>query len=256
MLPWFPNIPVGIFAAALAVLGAIVSILETKGLKRILWASCFLLLGAGEILVIVKAEASHAAEVEGLKEQLTKIQRQTELNLHTHLEFHAPLQVTGDPLLPFRAGNAPTVAIEYFNNGDQPAVESFMGAGLDVVAHPLSGETEQQTWQKSALHRYVSSSGTLGSHTRGRYITVSAQPLTPEQARGLKRGSLSLCATARATWKDDTGAYCQNSFECLYREPGGNNPPVFNWHLQGWDYNKETRCTYDIAPIQRQQTPE
>jgi hypothetical protein len=59
---WFP--PVGTFGIALAVAGFIVSIIGFKGWWRFGLASACVLLGIGEIVSIVKAEAAHSAEVE------------------------------------------------------------------------------------------------------------------------------------------------------------------------------------------------
>ena len=58
---WFP--PVGSFGIVLAVAGFIVSIIEFKGLLRVLLCTCCLLLGIGEIVSIVKADNAHNAEV-------------------------------------------------------------------------------------------------------------------------------------------------------------------------------------------------
>ena len=58
---WLP--PAGIFSLVLAVLGAIVSIWEFKGWKRIALASAFVLLGVGEGVVLYRADVAHDAEV-------------------------------------------------------------------------------------------------------------------------------------------------------------------------------------------------
>jgi hypothetical protein len=77
IIAWFPNIPAGAFGIILAVLGALVAVLEFKGAKRFWWASAFILLGVFELVVIIRADQAHDAEVttftheiNGVKEQL------------------------------------------------------------------------------------------------------------------------------------------------------------------------------------------
>jgi hypothetical protein len=69
---WFP--PVGLFAAVLAVLGAVVSIVEFKGWRRVLFASLFILLGTGEAISIIKADSDHKEEIRGLNRALDGVQ--------------------------------------------------------------------------------------------------------------------------------------------------------------------------------------
>ncbi|MBZ5528647.1 MAG: hypothetical protein LAN71_12180 [Acidobacteriia bacterium] len=69
---WFP--PVGLSAAALAVLGAVVSIIGFKGWRRVLFASLFVLLGVGEAMSIIKADSDHKEEIRGLNRALDGVQ--------------------------------------------------------------------------------------------------------------------------------------------------------------------------------------
>lgn len=69
---WFP--PVGLFGATLAVLGAVVSIVEFKGWRRVLLASLFVLLGVGEAISIIRADSDHKEEVSGLNKALDRVQ--------------------------------------------------------------------------------------------------------------------------------------------------------------------------------------
>src|SRR5713101_646895 len=103
-MAWFPNIPVGLFAVILAVVGAIVSIIEFKGWLRWVMASVFVLLGTVEVLAIVKADRVHDSEVKKLKEDIEQIKTQTKTNRHAHVEFTDPTWVAGDLYLPFRVG--------------------------------------------------------------------------------------------------------------------------------------------------------
>lgn len=244
----FASIPVGVFATAAAILGAIVSLKETRGPWRIVLAVTFMLLGVGEVLTILKVDAAHDDEVNGLKGKLSAIQKQTETNHHTHLDILDPIAVTDRPYLPFRPGETPELNVEFVNVGDDQATESVLTAGLDVLPHPLSDEGERDAWRNSALHKYATVGGTVNAHSQGRYNTITtAAPLTEQQVLGLNSGSLSLCVTARVLWKDTTGDYCDYSFRCLHRQPGPvGTVPVFNWETQGLDYNKEKKCEYDI----------
>lgn len=82
MTIWFP--PVGLFGAALAVFGALVSILEFKGWRRIFFASLFIILGIGEGIAIFEADADHKTEIERLQgsiEDLKKNQQQTSVSV-------------------------------------------------------------------------------------------------------------------------------------------------------------------------------
>ncbi len=72
VLMWFP--PVGLFAAALAVLGAVVSIIEFKGWRRVLFASLFVAMGIGEAISIFKADSDHKEEVRGLNRALDGVE--------------------------------------------------------------------------------------------------------------------------------------------------------------------------------------
>jgi len=69
---WFP--PVGLFAAALAVLGAVVSVIEFKGWRRVLFALVFVFLGLGEGLSIIRADSDHKKEVTDLNKALDRVQ--------------------------------------------------------------------------------------------------------------------------------------------------------------------------------------
>lgn len=54
---------VGVFAVLLSVTGAIVSVIELSGWKRIAWPVVFVLLGVGECMSIRQSDNQHAAEV-------------------------------------------------------------------------------------------------------------------------------------------------------------------------------------------------
>jgi len=69
---WFP--PVGLFGAALAVLGAVVSIIEFTGWRRILFASLFVCLGLGEGGSILEADSEHKNEIGALTKALDRVQ--------------------------------------------------------------------------------------------------------------------------------------------------------------------------------------
>lgn len=246
-MDWFPSFPVGLFSALLAVLGAIVSIAEYKGWRRWAMASVFLLLGLGEVLAILKADKIHDTEVTQLKGALETIRRQTETNRHAHVEFDDPRGVKGDPYLPFRTGERPNVGVAFRNSSDQNISESLSSFGLDVAPYPLSVAQEKELWSNSELHGRAAVGGQLSPSTLGRYSTFTTRKsLTSNEARGLKRGALSLCATSLVIWKDETGKYCTMMFRCLWREPGEYQPPIFNWHLEGVDYNREITCPYEI----------
>ena len=80
---WFPNIPVGFFGIILAVLGALVAVLEFKGAKRFWWASAFIVLGILEAVVIVGADRAHDAEVANLTHEIESVKeklQQSELS--------------------------------------------------------------------------------------------------------------------------------------------------------------------------------
>lgn len=70
---WIPNIPVGICAVLLTVLGAAVSILEFRGWRRWSLVAAFVILGAGEILMIVKSDAAHTVEVRAQHDDIEKL---------------------------------------------------------------------------------------------------------------------------------------------------------------------------------------
>jgi hypothetical protein len=243
----FTSIHVGVFATAAAILGAILSLKETQGRRRIILTITFVALGIAEVLVILTVDKAHDDEVNGLKGQLNSIQKQTELNHHTHLDILAPIAVTNDPYLPFELGKTPNVAVAFVNVGDDPATESFLTAGLDVLPHPLPDEAEREAWRSSVLHKNGTIGATVNAHSQGRYNTITTPaPLTKQQALGLNNGSLSLCVTARVLWKDTTGDYCNHSFRCLHREPSPKGTMVFNWETQGWEHNKEKKCEYEL----------
>jgi len=246
-MAWFPNIPVGLFAVILAVVGAIVSIIEFKGWLRWVMASVFVLLGTVEVLAIVKADRVHDSEVKKLKEDIEQIKTQTKTNRHAHVEFTDPTWVAGDLYLPFRVGKNSDVGILFYNPTDQVIGESFAGYGLEVVPHPLSTSQEREIWNRSEVHTFVGVGGPLNPRSSPHYNTITtSEALTDKQVTGLQRGTMSLCATARVVWADETGKYCTKTFRCLYRERQGTfHPPVFNWHIQGWAYNREDTCLYE-----------
>jgi len=248
-MTWFPSIPVGLFALLLAVLGAAVSVKEFTGWRRWAMASVFLLLGAGEMLAILKADKVHEGEVSELKQKLENIEKQTKTNHHAHVEFYGPTGVTDYPYLPFKAGEYPNIGILFYNASDQAISETFAGYGLNVAPHRvLSDAEEKDIWNQSTLNKGVAIGGPLYPRSPPHSNTVATlQPLTMEQANGLKDGTMSLCATSRISWKDETGGYSSMMFRCLYREPGTHKPPIFNWHIQGWNYNREERKNLEIV---------
>jgi len=69
---WLP--PVGVFGGVLAFVGALVSILGFKGLRRVVLASVFIILGVGEVAAIFKGDADHKAEVNRLNNSITQVQ--------------------------------------------------------------------------------------------------------------------------------------------------------------------------------------
>jgi hypothetical protein len=71
---WFPS--VGTFGVLLSVLGALVSIIELKGPKRIILALAFILFGAGEIISIVRSDAAHATEIANQHTDIVNLQGQ------------------------------------------------------------------------------------------------------------------------------------------------------------------------------------
>jgi hypothetical protein len=78
---WLP--PVGVCGIALAVLGAILSVTQFKGWKKLFFPALFLFLGAGEGASIYRAEKDHNREVgaltdsiKGLKDANDKGQKQ------------------------------------------------------------------------------------------------------------------------------------------------------------------------------------
>src|SRR4051794_7134979 len=73
---WFPNIPVGLFGIVLAVLGALVSIIEFKGKKRFWWASAFILFGVLETTAIIRADRIHDAEVKAQHDEIEGIKKE------------------------------------------------------------------------------------------------------------------------------------------------------------------------------------
>jgi hypothetical protein len=207
--------------------------------KRIFAACC---------LMVILLSGAQVYRSFGLGKELKKIERNMEENLHASIMFTDPLGVTGDPYLPFHTDETPDVGIFFLNSGDKPVDEGFVGYGLDVVPFPLSPEQEQATWRNSHLHKTIAPTGAIPPRgQQGHYNTVTTeQPLSEQQAIGLEHGLLALCATARVVWTDKTGKYCTYHFKCFHREPGNWNPAVFNWHIQGWDYNREQRCDYGI----------
>jgi hypothetical protein len=243
----FLSVHVGVFATAAAILGAVLSLKETHGTWRIVLIVTFLLLGIGELLVIFNVDKAHDNEVNVLKGQLNVIQKQTEFTHHTHLDILEPIAVTNDPYLPFKQGKTPNLAIAFVNVGDDPATDSALAGGVDVLPRPLSDEGEREAWSNSALHKNATIAATVNAHSQVRYNTIAAaEPLTKQQALGLNNGSLSLCVTARVLWKDTTGVYCNHSFRCLHRQPSPKGTMVFNWETQGLEHNNEKKCEYNF----------
>ena len=70
-----PSVPVGIFAVVLAVVGAVVTHTQTSGWKRICLTVLFVHLGAAEVVVIVRADHAHDAEVKKFGDDLSGIQK-------------------------------------------------------------------------------------------------------------------------------------------------------------------------------------
>ena len=103
----FPS--VGMFGVVLAVFGALVSILAFTGGKRIGLALIFVLLGAGEVVSILKADSIHQTEVrnqhidiENLNNELHKSETQRQVDnaiLRTKLEDYAGLSQLGPALM-------------------------------------------------------------------------------------------------------------------------------------------------------------
>jgi hypothetical protein len=61
----------------------------------------------------------------------------------------------------------------------------------------------------------------------------------------LGSGHAMLCALGRAEWKDDTGCYKTDYFECFIAEPA---PTLFNWHqcTNINDDEQNLKCTAEL----------
>jgi hypothetical protein len=142
----------------------------------------------------------------GLSQKLTRIELNTAASLHAHINVEGPYGVTGDPYLPYKAGHVPQVGIIYQAMGEQPADDSYVSLGLDVVPLPLADDDEVAVWRHSALHGSARGSGTLNPHSPGASASVTTRSsLSDREVLGLNDGVLQLCVTVRALWKDQTG---------------------------------------------------
>jgi hypothetical protein len=79
MVIWAP--PVGFFGVLLAFVGGLVSVLEFQGLRRIGFAGLFLLLGIGEVISIIKANADHHAEIGQQQDDMQTLRAQNKSDL-------------------------------------------------------------------------------------------------------------------------------------------------------------------------------
>ncbi len=73
-------VPVGTCAVVLAVLGAIVSIIEFRGWRRWVLAAVFILLGVGEYISIGNADAAHDKEVSEQKQAIESLRAVIQAN--------------------------------------------------------------------------------------------------------------------------------------------------------------------------------
>lgn len=211
---------------------------KTRWHKWVFW-------GTGLIVVALISLQSYLNErTQGdLAKKIDRINQNTQVALHTSLDILPPYPITGDPYFPFRSGQSPNVAIMYVNSGSQPANDTLLSLGINVVPYPLSEDATREVWKRSSLHGSATTGGTLPPHSPGHYNSVAAPRLTATEADQLTSGKLQLCATARVLWTDRTGGYCRYSFQCFYREPGlYQGQAFFNWHVQGIEYNREEPC--------------
>lgn len=251
---WRPQVPgvqylkmsitlwLGIIAGLLVSVGSALAghlAAKTRWHKWVFWGTGF----TAVVLIGFQSYLNENAQGE-LARKIDRINDNTQVALHTNLDILPPYPVTADPYFPFLSGHSPNVAMMFVNSGSQPANDTMLSLGLNVVPYPLSEDAEREVWKESSLHGSVTAGGTLLPHSPGHYNSVAAAPLTATEAKQLTSGELQLCTTARVIWTDKTGGYCRYSFQCFHREPGIYHAQAFfNWHVQGIEYNREEPCT-------------
>ncbi len=159
-----PNIPVGLFSTVMAILGAIVAIIEFKGLARVALASAFVLLGAGEIVMIVKADKAHIEEVKAQHEDVERLRddlrrgetaRQVDVaKLSTRLEDYAQLAQFAPAIMKLAETSA-----EYSKKQYETKVTSNMqlrAFTADVVKRMRDAEREHSLRQEAIRNKYQS----------------------------------------------------------------------------------------------------
>jgi hypothetical protein len=220
---WFPSIPVGLFAVVLAVLGAIVSIIEFQGWRRWAMASLFILLGAGEVLAILKADALHDNEVSQLRIDLEAIKKQTDAGAkHTHVTFLSFSTPDKQSQVPFHAGQSVHLLLRFWNSGDYAVESSRYGGIIRVVPIDVNSHQVWDTFNDKIEFKYIGPA-MPATHLQKDYIyreIDSDKPLTKDEAAGLMAypATKKLCVLGKAHWQDTTGRYETLHFLCIQHE--------------------------------------
>lgn len=198
---------------------------------------------------LIAWQTKRASEEQALvNSQLAEIKRNTQqppqVNVsavppsHTHLAFLPPIKlpIRTDRPIPFYGGEVVRFNLGLSNPGDFPAVDSTIAGLLVVTPDPTAtnGDFERLLGSVQPM-----GCGSIGPHSPelGCFRTYQTAPITNPDSIKLNAGTLSVCLLGRSTWKDDTGNYRADFFECLSAE----SPTVFQWHVSSQDHNKEFR---------------
>jgi hypothetical protein len=234
---------------ALAVFGFLIQCgLAWLGLTLTHWkhkAAFFGLVVLGAVFtgVAVKRGIDSAGQVQA---QLNTIQENTEKpqlppqvtintpqpDKHTHISFMQPMTM-GIPSqiisLPFTKDEKIGLNIGFFDAGEFSVADSKLRA-LIFLASEIPGKGKIGNWQmvkrQIPLNHIVTGPVLLPHISPVSYFSFFHADLTEQQANDLNSGTDQLCVAGFVTWKDETGNYETDLFQCGYMQATGG----FNWH--------------------------
>jgi hypothetical protein len=230
-------------AVVLAFLAALVSGLAGHLAATKTWHK-WLFWGSGAVMIALIGIQTYRNETAqaSLQAQLDKIQRNTEqpvtVNLppppapkeHTRVNFVTPRPTQGDPLLPYRTGEIPSINLGFKNGGDFPIRDERMDVKIVVV--PFSEYfTEFRKYRKELDFKAPTLGGVSNPHTdETNYHTYHGPVLTDDDVTKLNNAEKMLCAIAVLDWRDKSGHYQTDFLQCLVAERPFHQG-VFNWHV-------------------------
>ena len=131
------------------------------------------------------------------------------------------------PVIPFHKDEIPTLNVGFQNGGDFAIIEGKLKVIIVVV--PVDDMTIGfRKYRKELASAPEGPIAVMNPHTGDSdYRTFYGTALSEDDVAKLKASKAVLCTIGRMRWKDSTGSYATDLYQCFGYEGQGQ----YNWHL-------------------------